>query len=121
MRGGVASTIMKMQAWVPNAIIVIGTPCNGQTNEIDASHAGEIRPEYVPDEVPKSKAIKEVANIFGIPVIDVFSNCGINVLNSPTYISDGTHPYGQTGYKMLARPIIGGLVTIYPNLDNLSE
>lgn len=109
LRGGVASTIMKMQAWMPNAIIVIGTPLNGQTND-----AGHIKPSTIPDEYEKSLAIIETARKFGCPVIDVFGTCGINVLNSDDYISDGTHPYTEAGCIMLARSIIGGLAGILP-------
>jgi hypothetical protein len=54
--------------------------------------------------------------LFGIPCIDVFGTCGINMLNSPTYITDGTHPYNDAGEKMLARAVMGGITTIYPNL-----
>lgn len=111
LRGGVASTIMKMQAWMPNAIIIIGTPLNGQTNQ-----QGSIRPDYVPDEYDKSIVIKDAANKYGCPVIDVFGTCGINTLNSPRYITDGTHPYSEAGLEMLARSVTGGLKMIYPTL-----
>ena len=50
------------------------------------------------------------------PAGHVFSTCGINVLNSPEYITDGTHPNSTAGYKALGRAIAGGLRTIYPNL-----
>lgn len=111
LKGGVASTVMKFQAWMPNAIIVIGTPLNGQTNR-----SGEIRPDYTPDEYVKSIKIMEVSRLFGIPCIDVFGTCGINMVNSPTYITDGTHPYNTAGHKMLARAVMGGLKAIEPNL-----
>lgn len=111
LRGGIASTIMKMQAWMPNAIIIIGTPLNGQTNQ-----RGINRPDYVPDEYEKSIIIKDVANKYGCPVIDVFGTCGINTLNSSRYITDGTHPYSEDGLMMLARAVIGGLKIIYPTL-----
>lgn len=106
--GAVASTVMKFQAWLPNAIIVLGTPLNGNVPTIDAS--------TIPDEYEKGKYIKTVADIFGIPCIDVYGTAGINVLNSPSYISDGTHPYTVEGSKMVARAVIGGLKTIYPKL-----
>ena len=109
--GGVASTIMKMQAWLPNAIIVLGTPLNGQTND-----AGHIKPDAIPDEYQKSKLIEEIGKMFGCPVVDVFGSCGINVLNSPTYITDGTHPYNKSGVMMLGRTVASGLTTIYPKM-----
>lgn len=109
LRGGVASAIMKMQAWMPNALIVIGTPCNGKTQQ-----TGSIRPDFIPPELSKAQQIKEVANRFGCPVVDVFATCGINTLNSPTYISDGTHPGNPAGFIRLAKAITGGLRGIEP-------
>ena len=111
LRGGVASTIMKMQAWMPNAVIVLATPLNGQTNQ-----SGQIRPNYIPDEYEKGIKVMEIARKFGTPCVDVFGTCGINTLNSPTYITDGTHPYNTEGHKALARAIIGGLKSIMPKL-----
>ena len=112
LEGGIASTIMKMQAWMPQAIIVIGTPLNGQTNVTEGRTPGAI-----PDEYQKSVIIASVAKMFGCPCIDVYGTCGINVLNSPTYITDGTHPYNDDGKKMLARAVISGLQNVYPNIE----
>ena len=114
LAGGVASTIMKFQAWMPNALIVIGTPFGGQTNEQGHDGTGERRPGYTPDEYEKAKIIKEVAYRFGIPCIDVYATCGVNTLNSPLYITDGTHPYNDAGQKMLARAVTSGLNEIAP-------
>ena len=112
--GGVASTIMKFQAYLPNALIVLGTPFGGQTNEQNHDGTGERRPGYTPDEYEKAKIIREVAYRFGIPCIDVYATCGVNTLNSPLYITDGTHPYNDAGQKMLARAITSGLNEIAP-------
>lgn len=110
--GGVASTIMKFQAWMPNALIVIGTPCNGKTQS-----SGSIRPDFTPDEYSKAARVKEIAGMFGCPVIDVYSTCSINVLNSSTYISDGTHPSTPNALKRLSKAVIGGLNGIVPARD----
>lgn len=110
--GGVASTIMKFQAWMPNALIVIGTPCNGKTQS-----AGSIRPDFTPDEYSKAARVKEIAGMFGCPVIDVYSTCSINTLNSSTYITDGTHPSTPNALKRLSKAVIGGLNGIVPARD----
>lgn len=109
LRGAVASAIMKMQAWLPNALVIIGTPLNAQTKE-----TGTIRPDIFPDEYEKSNAIIDTARKFGCPQIDVFGSCGINVLNGPNYLYDGTHPYKEEGKRMLARAVCGGLRGIFP-------
>lgn len=109
LAGGVASTILKLQVWLPNALIIIGTPLNGKTGVEQG-----IKPNQIPSEYQKSNVIIETARMFGCEVIDVFGECGINVLNSPTFITDGTHPYNDAGKKMLARTITPKLNAIYP-------
>ena len=108
LEGGIASTIMKLQAWLPNAVIILGTPINGQGT------TGQLRP----DANGLYKQVQHVKNVglrFSIPVIDVYATCGINGLNRTEYITDGIHPYSVVGSKMIARAIIGGFKTILPN------
>lgn len=109
IQGGVASTIMKMQAWMPNAVIVVGTPINGKTLQ-----AGTNRPGEIPNEYHKAKQVKDVANMFGCPVIDMFASCKINVLNSAQYIYDGVHP-NDKGCKLIGEAVACGLIGVYPN------
>lgn len=109
LEGGIVSTIMKLQAWMPNAVIILGTPINGQGT------TGQLRP----DANGLYKQVQHVKNVglrFSIPVIDVYATCGINGLNRTEYITDGIHPYSVAGSKMVARAIIGGFKTILPNL-----
>ncbi len=108
LEGGIASTIMKLQAWMPNAVIILGTPINGQGT------TGQLRP----DANGLYKQVEHVKNVglrFSIPVIDVYATCGINGLNRTEYITDTIHPYSVAGSKMIARAIIGGFKTILPN------
>ena len=108
LEGGIASTIMKLQAWMPNAVIVLGTPINGQ------GATGQLRP----DANGLYKQVQHVKNVglrFSIPVIDVYATCGINGLNRTDYITDTIHPYSVEGSKMIARAIIGGMKNILPN------
>lgn len=107
--GGIASTIMKLQTWLPNAVIILGTPINGQGT------TGQLRP----DANGLYKQVQHVKNVglrFSIPVIDVYATCGINGLNRTEYITDGIHPYSVAGSKMVARAVIGGFKTILPKV-----
>lgn len=109
LEGGIASTIMKLQTWLPNAVIILGTPINGQGT------AGQLRP----DANGLYKQVQHVKNVglrFSIPVIDVYATCGINGLNRIEYITDNIHPYSVAGSKMVARAIIGGFKTILPKV-----
>ena len=113
-KGGIASTVMKMQAWMPNAIIVLCTPISGRP-DINVS-GDEIDPTLQSNMINVAKAVKDVANLMSIPCIDVYGTDGINGLNRNKYISDIIHPYKLGGRKMVARAIIGGLKGIIPNI-----
>lgn len=110
LKGGMASTIMKMQAWMPQAIIIAVTPLPGRGT------TGQIVTNLVTNETTKSIYVRDVARLMSLPVIDLNANSGINGLNRTTYITDEVHPYNQAGNKMLARTIIGGLKGIMPNI-----
>ena len=120
--GAIASTIMKFQVWCPNAVIVIGTPIsrwytptfypssqpsndtyvNGMANGVDTNDLSDV--------------IVKVANYMATPCIDINRTCGINGFNWDKYM-DGVHPYPESGKKMLARAVIGGLENILPLID----
>lgn len=110
LKGGILSTIMKLQARCPNAVIVIGTPLSGR------GITGEFSTDLIGTEYEKSEIIKEVCGKFSTPVIDIFKTCGINPLNRLDFISDSVHPYLEEGKKMLARTVIGGLKNIMPKI-----
>ena len=111
LRGGILSTVMKLQLWMPNAIIVLTTGISGQG----------VTGELLPDEVNRSifmniaNAVRDMGKLSAIPVIDTFANDGINGWNRTTYITDTIHPYTVAGGKMIARAVIGGLKMILPN------
>lgn len=116
IKGGIASTIMKLQAWMPNAILVLCTPIsgNGVSGQIDTK-AGNITQASDRNMIKLADMVMEMSKMFHIPCIDVNRNDGINGLNRTRYIADTIHPYTEDGRKMVARAIIGGLKTILPN------
>lgn len=112
VRGGIASTIMKMQAWMPNAILVLCTPISGRY-----SPAEDINVNLTdPDMQLIADIVRDMAKLMSIPLIDMYATDGINGLNRLRYISDNIHPYKLDGRKMLARAVIGGLKGIIPNI-----
>lgn len=44
--------------------------------------------------------IKEIGKLYSVPVIDMYSNSGLNLLNLSTFTLDGLHP-NNDGYSML--------------------
>ena len=115
--GGMCSTIMKLQAWCPNAIIIVGTPPNGRAssnpNANETKWCKNSLGLYYIDYV---KEQENVLKDLGIPCIDVYGTSGINPFNRTSYITDWVHPYSDKGCKAIARAIIGGLKTITPNI-----
>lgn len=110
-KGGVASTIMKLQLWMPNAIIILMTGISGQGD------AGSLNMDINQESsINKANAIKEMSLLCSVPCIDVFANDGMNGWNRTKYITDTIHPYTTAGGKMIARAIIGGMKTIIPNI-----
>lgn len=110
-KGAIASTVMKLQARCPNAVIVLLTQLSGQGAEKNPlTNTLGLNP------VDYAKAMQEVAQFMSIPCIDVFGTTGINNINSKDYITDGTHPYTIQGNKALARAVIGGLKGIIPRV-----
>ena len=110
LKGGIASTLMKLQLWMPNAIIVLMTGISGQgtTGELNENINGGL--------TKTAQAIREMSHLTSIPCIDTFSTDGINGWNRTTYIADSIHPYTVAGSKMFARAVIGGLKSILPNI-----
>lgn len=107
LKGAIASTIMKLQMWMPQAVIVVCTPIsgNGTIGQLNKTGFGLYR---------AVAPTKDACLKMSIPCIDVFGTDGINGMNRTSYIADGIHPYTKEGSKMIARAIIGGLKCIEP-------
>lgn len=107
LKGAIASTIMKLQMWMPQAVIVVCTPISGSgtTDQLNKTGFGLYR---------AVAPTKDACLKMSIPCIDVFGTDGINGINRISYIADGIHPYTKEGSKMIARAIIGGLKCIEP-------
>jgi len=118
-KGGLAAAIVKIQTRVPNAVLVIGTLLSGAGVTAGVNMIAERVNGIGLKPSDYRKATIEVANEFGIPVVDVFSTTGINQFNRATYIADEFHPYSlgglNKGNKALSRAVCGGLSTIKPN------
>lgn len=110
IKGAIASMIMKMQLWMPNAVIVLMTPISGVYN---ASNVVGTNLDYGSMNI-LAEAVRDMHKKLSIPMIDVYATTGINVLNRNKFISDTIHPRKEAGSKMIARAVIGGLNSILP-------
>lgn len=105
-RGAILSTIMKIQAWCPNAMIILTNfPNNRLSNGTGLNATETQKMEY---QQPILNAIEFVHKWWGIPLIDFMGSCRINPLNRAEYCADGIHPNGK-GYKLLGNTAVGVL------------
>ena len=105
--GAIASTIMKLHAWMPNARLVLCTPISGR------GISGELNKGLLDNDMHGLAAIvSEMGTLLATPVVDLFSNDGINGLNRTDYISDTIHPYTTNGKKAVANAFISGMQNI---------
>lgn len=103
--GGIASTIMKMQVWCPNAVVILATPfpcfnmetCQQAKKDIDFRKASEME--------------MAIAHYVGAEVIDANGRCGINGVNFPDLVMDGVHP-NNDGRKLFGRVFKNELIHI---------
>ena len=70
----------------------------GQPSYPDPNYSGATLPQYV-------QAIKDVCRLFSVPVCDLFSEGGLNLLNLSTYTGDNLHPNGA-GTVVYVRRVI---------------
>ena len=63
---------------------------------------------YAPTTVAAQKALKEIGNLYSIPVIDVFGECGISRKNIDRFSSDKIHP-NTLGVQVIGDYIINYL------------
>lgn len=113
--GAVTSTIMKLQARCPKAQIVIGTSWSGRgvsDNSNGAEYNGSGLAIWQEGEM-----VKQIANYFSIPCVDIWANTNVNPFNRSEYNEDSIHPYKMKGKQALARAVISGLMGIYPRFD----
>ena len=117
VKGGIASVIMKLQAWMPHALIVLMTPISGVHDTAHEDDKNIENPESAKMRT-LAEAVKDTAFRMSIPCIDVYGTDTINSLNRNirNYITDNIHPYSDEGCKVIARAIISQMISIIPNL-----
>ena len=107
-----ALMLKKIQARCPNAKLITMTPVGGRTEDAATNQDKQF---YIRDlcMTDFANAVKEISGYYGIPCIDVNSNCGINTLNHTTYIADLIHP-NEAGGKLIANEVINGMKRFEP-------
>ena len=84
----------------PHAKIVLITPIQRNKDGFDIHHFNEENNQLI-DYV---NAIKKLAHLYSLPVIDLYAESGITSDNIKFYTKDGLHP-NEEGYKILSKII----------------
>lgn len=115
VQGAVCSAILKLQTWMPNAVIIVATQLSGYWPEpgINGTHQLVSDKSGLTEEQFAEK-IADAAKYMSTPVIDINGLTGINQWNRKDYITDNVHPYTDNGKKAMARVFIAGFKTIEP-------
>ena len=104
--GALYSTIMKMQLWMPQALIILCTPWSGLQNTTNV----------IANRTAQSDNVRYAAINNSVPLIDVNAICAVNGRNGSLYMkdsSDWVHP-NVDGGKLLARAFCSGMLGIVP-------
>ncbi len=119
-KGSIASTILKLQRWMPYARIVIVTQLSGRRKTVEGGMTDFCYDSHDKSPYDYTRDAIMVAEMMSTPYIDLFRTCGINQFNSTLFIQDIVHPSAsnssgkRNGVSSLARSIIGGLKNILP-------
>ena len=116
IQGAVCSAILKLQTWMPQAVIIVATQLSGYwltqgengTHQLVSDKSGLTEGQF-------ALKIAEAARYMSVPVIDINGLTGINQWNRTKYITDSVHPYSTAGKKAMARVFIGEMKRIMPN------
>lgn len=90
----------KIKSSNPDAKIILITPLQRVDDGFDIHHFNEENNQLI-DYV---NAIKKVANLYSLPVIDLYAESGITSDNIDIYTRDGLHP-NEKGYEIISKKI----------------
>ncbi|MDP2495851.1 SGNH/GDSL hydrolase family protein [Shimia thalassica] len=112
-KGAINKTITDLLTAHPALQLMMVTPLwrarvdvSGDDSNVTPNSAGGFLQEY-------ADAIKSRAKAFQIPVYDLHSKSGINIVNWETFMPDGLHPTGDEGNDHFATLISGALIGQY--------
>ena len=116
--GAICSMIMKLQAWMPNVQIIIGSQISGRGDEnISGPAQGENFTKL--DEAWRgmicAEKTRKICAMMSIPYIPVFESMAVNPLNRNGKISDIVHPFTKAGGYRVGKTIAQYLTLFTPS------
>lgn len=100
--GAYRDTIRHVLASNPSIDIFLATPLHRDNRGYDSetrNPAGHLLSDY-------REAIFQVAEMYAVPVVDMYANSGINSMNLSVMTKDGLHP-NKAGYARMAKYAVG--------------
>ena len=116
--GACKYVIEKLITLYPNKLFIVATPIWGKSDASTINASGKNQQGYGIGDY--AKALKECAELYCIPVADVYHDCGFNDINKDYYFGDkdGTkkgdylHPNTAYGHPKIANCICAKLKTL---------
>lgn len=115
-QGAILSTVMKIQAWMPNTKIIVMNVLSGYNPDNPKKDPENAYNGKGPNNYIKSTIIPNICHRLSIPCIDTYGNCGINQLNRGSMLADYIHP-NNYGHKKIAECVLGAMHSIYPPIN----
>ena len=119
--GAICSMIMKLQVWMPNAQIIIGSQISGRGDENITEEPQPVRGANFTklDEARRgmycAEKTRKIAGMMSIPYVPVFESMSINPLNRNGKISDIVHPFTKAGGFRVGKTIAQYLMNFTPS------
>ena len=116
--GAICSMIMKLQVWMPNAQIIIGSQISGRGDDsVSGAVSGGNFTKL--DEARRgmycAEKTRKIAGMMSIPYVPVFESMSINPLNRNGKISDIVHPFTKAGGFRVGKTIAQYLMNFTPS------
>ena len=119
--GAICSMIMKLQVWMPNAQIIIGSQISGRGDENITEEPQPVRGANFTklDEARRgmycAEKTRKIAGMMSIPYVPVFESMSVNPLNRNGKISDIVHPFTKAGGFRVGKTIAQYLMNFTPS------
>ena len=119
--GAICSMIMKLQVWMPNAQIIIGSQISGHGDESITEDPKPVTGANFTklDEARRgmycAEKTRKIVGMMSIPYVPVFESMSVNPLNRNGKINDIVHPLCQAGAYRVGKTIAQYLMNFTPS------
>jgi len=106
--GAYQTLIEGLLARIPKAIIILLTPSRAWTDNTGTTERTSMK-EY-------ADMVKQIGQFYGLPVVDLYNEMGLNKLTQSIYLGDGLHP-SVAGKRRIAALLLGTIRRVWMNTN----